>query len=152
LPDDVEVSPTQRDAENDMTTVQVRYIVHDVDAAIAFYEQQLGFQTVMHPAPTFAMLSRGDLRLVLSAPNPAAGGGQAMPDGTKQQPGGWNRFAIEVEDLATAVEKLRKAGVHFRNDIVTGVGGKQIIIDDPSGNPVELFQPILGEARLDNRL
>jgi catechol 2,3-dioxygenase-like lactoylglutathione lyase family enzyme len=134
-----------------MATVQVRYIVHDVDAAIAFYTQQLGLQTVMHPAPAFAMLARGDLRLVLSAPNPAAGGGQAMPDGTTQEPGGWNRFAIEVEDLATTVETLRTAGAHFRNEIVTGVGGKQIIVDDPSGNPVELFEPILNEARLSSK-
>ena len=134
-----------------MATVQVRYIVNDVDAAIAFYGQQLGFQTVMHPAPAFAMLSRGDLRLVLSAPNPAAGGGQAMPDGTKQEPGGWNRFAIEVDDLAATVERLRSAGAHFRNEIVTGVGGRQIIVDDPSGNPVELFQPLLKEARLDSK-
>jgi catechol 2,3-dioxygenase-like lactoylglutathione lyase family enzyme len=134
-----------------MATVQVRYIVHDVDAAIAFYVQQFGFQVVMHPAPAFAMLSRGDLRLVLSAPNPAAGGGQSMPDGTQQEPGGWNRFAIEVDDLAAVVEKLRKAGAHFRNEIVTGVGGAQRIVDDPSGNPVELFQPILSEARLDKR-
>jgi catechol 2,3-dioxygenase-like lactoylglutathione lyase family enzyme len=134
-----------------MSTVQVRYIVKNVDAAIAFYSQHLGFQTVMHPAPAFAMLSRGDLRLVLSAPNPAAGGGQAMSDGTPQEPGGWNRFSIEVDDLAATVETLRKAGVHFRNEIVTGVGGKQIIVDDPSGNPVELFQPILSEARLDKR-
>lgn len=132
-----------------MATVQVRYIVNDVDAAIAFYDQHLGFRTVMHPAPAFAMLSRGDLRLVLSAPNPAAGGGQAMPDGTRQTPGGWNRFAIEVDDLASTVERLRRAGVHFRNEIVTGVGGKQIIVDDPSGNPVELFQPIVSEARLE---
>src|SRR6266851_263251 len=93
----------------DTATVQVRYIVHDVDAASAFYVQQLGFQLVMHPAPVFAMLSRGDLRLVLSAPNPAAGGGQPMPDGQQQEPGGWNRFAIEVDDLAGVVEKLRKA-------------------------------------------
>jgi catechol 2,3-dioxygenase-like lactoylglutathione lyase family enzyme len=135
----------------DMATVQVRYIVEDVDAAIAFYGQQLGFQTVMHPAPAFAMLSRGDLRLVLSAPNPSAGGGQPMPDGTSQQPGGWNRFAIQVDDLAATVERLRKAGAHFRNEIVTGVGGKQIIVDDPSGNPIELFQPILDEARLSSR-
>jgi predicted enzyme related to lactoylglutathione lyase len=96
------------------------------------------------------MLSRGDLRLVLSAPNPSAGGGQAMPDGTKQEPGGWNRFAIEVDDLAATVERLRSAGAHFRNEIVTGVGGRQIIVDDPSGNPVELFQPLLKEARLDS--
>jgi catechol 2,3-dioxygenase-like lactoylglutathione lyase family enzyme len=93
-----------------MATVQVRYIVKDVDRAIAFYDQHLGFQTVMHPSPAFAMLSRGDLRLVLSAPNPAAGGGQAMPDGTKQEPGGWNRFAIEVDDLAATVERLRHVG------------------------------------------
>jgi catechol 2,3-dioxygenase-like lactoylglutathione lyase family enzyme len=134
-----------------MPSVQVRYIVRDVDAAIAFYSELLGFQVVMHPAPAFAMLSRGDLRLVLSAPNPAAGGGQAMPDGTKQEPGGWNRFAIEVDDLSAMVEMLRKAHVRFRNEIVTGVGGKQIIVDDPSGNPVELFEPILREARLDRQ-
>jgi len=131
-----------------MPTVQVRYIVRDVDAAIAFYCQHLGFREVMHPAPAFAMLARGDLRLVLSAPNPAAGGGQAMPDGRVQEPGGWNRFAVEVDDLAATVETLRQAGVGFRNDIVTGVGGKQILAEDPSGNPVELFQPIVPEARL----
>jgi catechol 2,3-dioxygenase-like lactoylglutathione lyase family enzyme len=131
-----------------MATVQVRYIVNDVDAAIAFYCGHLGFKEVMHPAPAFAMLTRGDLRLVLSAPNPSGGGGQPMPDGTQQKPGGWNRFAIEVEDLAAAVEELRKAGARFRNEIVTGVGGKQILVEDPSGNPVELFQPLLAEARL----
>jgi catechol 2,3-dioxygenase-like lactoylglutathione lyase family enzyme len=134
-----------------MTSVQVRYIVHDVDAAIAFYTQQLGFKLEMHPAPAFAMLSRGDLRLVLSAPNPMGGGGQPMPDGTKQAPGGWNRFSIEVNDLAATVEVLRQAGAHFRNNIVTGVGGKQIIVDDPSGNPIELFEPILPEAHLDGK-
>jgi catechol 2,3-dioxygenase-like lactoylglutathione lyase family enzyme len=131
--------------------VQVRYIVNDVDAAIAFYCRHLGFHEDMHPAPAFAMLSRGDLRLVLSAPNPNAGGGQAMPDGTRQAPGGWNRFAIEVADLEAMVRELRAAGVHFRNDVVTGVGGKQIIVDDPSGNPVELFQPLLPEAKLGGR-
>jgi len=134
-----------------MSTVQVRYIVNDVDAAIAFYHQHLGFETVMHPAPAFAMLSRGDLRLVLSAPSAAAGGGQTMPDGTRQAPGGWNRFAVEVDDLDAKVNQLRKADVHFRNDIVTGVGGKQIIVEDPSGNPVELFQPTRNEARMDAR-
>jgi catechol 2,3-dioxygenase-like lactoylglutathione lyase family enzyme len=127
--------------------VQVRYIVTDVDAAIAFYCERLSFHLDMHPAPAFAMLSRGDLRLVLSAPNPA-GGGQPMPDGTSQKSGGWNRFAIEVSDLAAMVESLRRAGAHFRNEIVTGVGGKQIIVDDPSGNPVELFEPTIPEARL----
>ncbi|HWG88312.1 MAG TPA: VOC family protein [Candidatus Acidoferrales bacterium] len=131
-----------------MPSVQVRYIVNDVDAAIAFYCGHLGFKEVMHPAPAFAMLTRGELRLVLSAPNPSAGGGRPMPDGTQQEPGGWNRFAIEVQDLAALVDKLRKAGVRFRNEIVTGVGGKQILAEDPSGNPVELFEPILREARL----
>jgi catechol 2,3-dioxygenase-like lactoylglutathione lyase family enzyme len=131
-----------------MTAVQVRYIVHDVDAAIVFYTHQLGFTLQMHPAPPFAMLTRGDLRLVLSAPNPSGGGGQPMPDGTQQEPGGWNRFAIEVSDLVSTVERLRAAGAHFRNEIVTGVGGKQIIVEDPSGNPIELFEPILPEARI----
>src|SRR5262245_1641158 len=125
-----------------MATVQVRYIVSDVDAAIAFYCKCLGFEEVMHPAPAFAMLSRGDLRLVLSAPNPSAGGGQPMPDGRQQEPGGWNRFAIEVDDLEAMVAALRKTGARFRNDIVVGVGGKQILVEDPSGNPVELFQPM----------
>lgn len=131
-----------------MATVSVRYIVSDVDAAIAFYCENLGFTEVMHPAPAFAMLSRGDLRLTLSAPGGPGGGGQAMPDGTVPQPGGWNRFSVEVTDLAGTVGKLRRNGVRFRNDIVTGVGGKQIIAEDPSGNPVELFEPTLPEARL----
>ncbi len=131
-----------------MATVSVRYIVNDVAAAIAFYSQNLGFTEVMHPAPSFAMLSRGELRLVLSAPGGGPGGGQAMPDGTVPQPGGWNRFAIEVTDLAGLVARLRGNGVRFRNDIVTGTGGKQIIAEDPSGNPVELFEPLLPEAKL----
>lgn len=132
-----------------MAIVQVRYIVHDVDKAIEFYTKHLGFKLIMHPALSFAMLSLNDLRLVLSAPNPSTGGGQAMPDGTRQTPGGWNRFAIEVKDISNKVDDLRKAGVHFRNDIVTGTGGKQIIVEDPSGNPVELFEPLLPEAQLD---
>jgi len=132
-----------------MAPVQVRYIVNNVDAAIAFYCQHLGFKEVMHPAPVFAMLTRGDLRLVLSAPNLLAGGGQPMPDGKQQEPGGWNRFTIEVSDLAGTVESLRKAGVRFRNELVTGVGGKQILVEDPSGNPVELFEPLISEARLE---
>lgn len=130
-----------------MATVSVRYIVDDVDQAIQFYTQQLGFLEVMHPAPTFAMLSRGDLRLNLSAPS-ERGGGQMMSDGTRPTPGGWNRFAIEVPDLDAQVETLRAAGVRFRNQIVTGVGGKQVLIDDPAGNPIELFEPTLPEARL----
>lgn len=131
-----------------MASVSVRYIVNDVDAAIAFYCGQLGFGEVMHPAPAFAMLERGELRLVLSAPNPSGGGGQPMSDGTQQVPGGWNRFALEVDDLEEAVQRLRAAGARFRNDIVTGVGGKQILVEDPSGNPIELFQPTRPEARL----
>jgi len=132
-----------------MATVSVRYIVSDVDAAIAFYCGELGFEEVMHPAPAFAMLSHGDLRLVLSAPGGGPGGGAAMPDGTVPEPGGWNRFSLEVPDIEATVERLRTAGVRFRNDIVTGVGGKQILVEDPSGNPVELFEPIRDEARLD---
>ena len=134
-----------------MATVQVRYIVNDVDAALAFYCQHLGFKEEMHPSPMFAMLSRGDLRLVLSkpgGPGTPGGGSQPMPDGRRPEPGGWNRFAIEVSDLESLVATLRGAGAKFRNAIVTGVGGKQILVDDPSGNPVELFQLTLDEARL----
>ena len=134
-----------------MATVSVRYIVRSVDAAIAFYCGHLGFREVIHPAPAFAMLEREDLRLVLSQPNPQGGGGQPMPDGTPQEPGGWNRFSIEVQDLAATVAALRKAGARFRNNIVTGVGGKQVIVEDPSGNPVELFEPTIEEARLGSK-
>jgi catechol 2,3-dioxygenase-like lactoylglutathione lyase family enzyme len=121
--------------------VGVRYIVDDVDAAIAFYTEQLGFEVVMHPAPPFAMLARGELRLMLSAPGGGPGGGAAMPDGSLPRPGGWNRFQIEVSDLDGQVQALREAGVTFRNQIVEGVGGRQILIEDPSGNCVELFEP-----------
>lgn len=132
-----------------MATVSIRYIVHDVDAAIDFYCSSLGFEEIMHPAPTFAMLSKGGLRLVLSAPGSIPGGGQAMADGTVPTPGGWNRFSLEVDDLDAQVAALGAAGASFRNDIVDGVGGRQIIVDDPSGNPVELFEPTRDEARLD---
>jgi catechol 2,3-dioxygenase-like lactoylglutathione lyase family enzyme len=131
-----------------MPSVSVRYIVNDVEAAIAFYCGLLGFREDMHPYPSFAMLSRGDLRLVLSRPGGGPGGGQTMPDGRVPQPGGWNRFSLEVSDLAAKVDELRAAGVSFRNDVVVGVGGKQILIDDPSGNPVELFEPLIPEAKL----
>jgi catechol 2,3-dioxygenase-like lactoylglutathione lyase family enzyme len=131
-----------------MATVRVRHIVDDVDTAINFYREHLAFTLVMHPAPPFAMLDRGDLRLLLSAPSGQGGGGQSMPDGTRPAPGGWNRFALEVSDLAAIVRTLRDAGVQFRNDIVTGMGGNQVLIEDPSGNPVELFEPTIPEARL----
>jgi catechol 2,3-dioxygenase-like lactoylglutathione lyase family enzyme len=121
--------------------VSVRYIVDDVDAAIGFYRDHLGFAVEMHPAPTFAMLSRGDLRLLLSAPSGQGGGGQAMPDGRRPEPGGWNRIQLEVSDLSGEIERLRAAGVRFRNDVVTGMGGDQVLVDDPSGNAVELFEP-----------
>ena len=123
-----------------MGKVNVRYIVSDVDAAIPFYTEMLGFKLEMHPAPGFASLSRGELQLLLNRPS-AGGAGQAMPDGQLPAPGGWNRIQIEVEDLEATVEKLKSAGGRFRNEIVTGNGGKQILIEDPSGNPVELFQP-----------
>lgn len=131
-----------------MAKVSVRYIVDDIDAAIDFYCGELGFHEDMHPAPSFAMLSRDDLRLVLSAPGGGPGGGQAMPDGTIPQPGGWNRFQLQVDDLEATVNRLREHGARFRNDIVTGVGGKQILLEDPAGNPIELFQPIIPEAEL----
>jgi len=131
-----------------MATVGVRYIVNDVDAAIDFYCERLGFHEDMHPAPSFAMLSRGDLRLVLSAPGGGPGGGQATLDGTEPRPGGWNRFQLEVGDLAATVEELRNDGARFRSDIIEGVGGKQILLEDPSGNPIELFEPTRPEASL----
>jgi len=134
-----------------MSTVSVRYIVNDVDAAIAFYVDHLAFAELIHPDPAFAMLTRGDLRLVLVSPVPAGhrgGGSRPMPDGTRQQPGGWNRFMIEVADLAGTVDRLNAAGAHFRNEIVTGIGTRQILLEDPSGNVVELFEPVRPEARL----
>lgn len=123
-----------------MAAISVRYIVDDVEAAIAFYTRNLGFGVETHPAPGFASLSRGDLRLLLNAPG-AGGAGQAMPDGRKPEPGGWNRIQLEVHDLASEVESMRNAGARFRNDIVSGNGGKQILLEDPAGNPIELFEP-----------
>jgi catechol 2,3-dioxygenase-like lactoylglutathione lyase family enzyme len=119
--------------------VSIRYIVDDVEAAIPFYTQHLGFELEQHPATGFAILSRDDLRLLLNQPG-AGGAGQAMPDGRRPAPGGWNRFQLEVEDLTSKVETLRRAGARFRNDIVAGQGGKQILLDDPAGNPIELFE------------
>ena len=124
-----------------MATVSVRYIVDDVDAAIAFYDRDLGFHVELHPGPGFAMLSRGDLRLLLSTPTGPGGAAQPMPDGRKPEPGGWNRIQLQVDDLVREVERLREAGAHFRNEIVAGFGGKQILLDDPAGNPIEMFEP-----------
>jgi catechol 2,3-dioxygenase-like lactoylglutathione lyase family enzyme len=124
-----------------MATVSVRYIVNDVETAIAFYTEHLGFSVEFHPAPGFATLARGNLRLLLNSPTGPGGAAQPMPDGRRPEPGGWNRIQLEVSDLTQEVEILRQAGVHFRNDIVTGRGGKQILLDDPSGNPIELFEP-----------
>jgi catechol 2,3-dioxygenase-like lactoylglutathione lyase family enzyme len=123
-----------------MAMVSVRYIVDDVEEAISFYTRHLGFGVELHPAPGFASLSRGDLRLLLNAPG-AGGAGQAAPDGRKPEPGGWNRIQLETRDLAREVESMRGAGARFRNDTVSGNGGKQILLEDPSGNCVALFDP-----------
>src|SRR5262245_15812026 len=117
----------------------VRYLVNDVDTAIAFYTTRLGFKLERRMGPPFAMVSRGDLTLWLAGPQSSAA--KPMPDGRRPEPGGWNRLVIEVADLATLVEELRGAGARFRNEILSGVGGKQILVEDPAGNPIELFQP-----------
>ena len=123
-----------------MGKITVRYIVADVDAAIPFYTELLGFQVDLHPTPGFASLSRGALQLLLNRPG-AGGAGQVMPDGRMPAPGGWNRIQIEVDDLPATVARLKDEGCRFRNEIVVGQGGKQVLVDDPSGNPVELFEP-----------
>jgi catechol 2,3-dioxygenase-like lactoylglutathione lyase family enzyme len=125
-----------------MSTVNVRYMVDDVDKAVDFYTTHLGFTLLSSAAPAFADVSRGDLRLLLSGPSSSAG--RPMPDGRRPEPGGWNRIEFVVDDIAAEVDRLRDAGLHFRNEIVTGPGGQQIVFDDPSGNPIELFQPALG--------
>lgn len=124
-----------------MSHASVRYIVDDVDAAVDFYGEHLAFDLESRPAPGFAMLSRGALRLLLTAPTGPGGAAQPMPDGRRPEPGGWNRIQIEVDDLGARVDHLREVGAHFRGDIVHGRGGDQILLEDPSGNPVELFQP-----------
>jgi catechol 2,3-dioxygenase-like lactoylglutathione lyase family enzyme len=122
-----------------VSTVNVRYMVEDVDASIAFYTTHFGFTLLSSASPAFADVVRGDLRLLLSGPRSSAG--RPMPDGRTPGPGGWNRIHFVVENLEAEVERLRAAGVQFRSGIVTGPGGSQIVLDDPSGNPVELFQP-----------
>ncbi len=126
-----------------MDTVNVRYIVTDVEAAIEFYRDALGFTLDMHPAPGFAGLSKGALRLLINAPG-AGGAGTSMPDGNVPAPGGWNRFQFVVEDLDATVADLRGRGCAFRSEIIQGNGGRQILVNDPSGNPVELFEPKRG--------
>src|SRR5262245_30908839 len=121
------------------TTVNVRYMIDDVAAAIDFYTRHFGFTLETNAAPAFAAVIRGQLRLMLSGPT--SSGARAMPDGRKPEPGGWNRIQFVVDDLAAEVERLRAAGLTFRNEIIKGPGGAQIVLDDPSGNPIELFQP-----------
>ena len=123
----------------DDETVSVRYMVDDVDESIAFYTGFLGFEVLTSAAPAFADVTRGQLRLLLAGPTSSAA--RPMPDGTKPAPGGWNRLHFIVADVAAEVERLRAAGVHFRSDVVSGPGGQQIVLDDPSGNPIELFTP-----------
>jgi catechol 2,3-dioxygenase-like lactoylglutathione lyase family enzyme len=120
-------------------TVNVRYMVDDVDESIAFYTKLLGFEVLTSAAPAFADVKRGSLRLLLSGPKSSAG--RPMPDGTKPGPGGWNRIHFLVDDVAAEVARLRESGATFRNDVIEGPGGKQILLEDPSGNVVELFQP-----------
>lgn len=122
-----------------MAKASIRYIVQNTDKSIEFYTNLLGFKVKMHPAPGFAWLENDNLNLFLSVPG-AGGGGHEMPDGTKPKPGGWNRFQIQVDDLDAAVDKLKKQNANFKNEIITGVGGKQILLEDPDGNLIELFE------------
>lgn len=123
-----------------MNTVRVRYIVNNIDPAVAFYTKYLEFKEKPGATPNFAMLSRGNLELVLSTPFGPGGAAKPMTDGRKAEAGGWNRIIINVDDLPAEVARLRKANLHFRNEIVSGPGGSEILLDDPSGNPIELFQ------------
>jgi catechol 2,3-dioxygenase-like lactoylglutathione lyase family enzyme len=120
-------------------TVSVRYMVDDVDAAIDFYTRHFGFQLGHNAAPAFAEVLRGKLRLLLAGPTSSAG--RPMPDGRRPEPGGWNRIHFVVDDIDAEVERLRAAGVSFRNEVISGPGGRQTVLDDPAGNPIELFQP-----------
>jgi predicted enzyme related to lactoylglutathione lyase len=131
---------SQSGKEANVNTVRVRYMVNDIDPAVAFYTKYLGFRAGQGSTPNFAMLSRGNLQLVLSTPFGPGGAAKPMSDGRKAEPGGWNRIIINVDDLPAEVAKLKKAQLHFRSDIVSGPGGSEILLDDPSGNPIELFQ------------
>lgn len=130
-----------------LNSLMVRYIVNDVDAAITFYSRHLAFSVAAQSGPYFAILERDGLQLVLSPPQGPGGGSQPMPDGRRPEPGGWNRIIVQTENLKGDVDVLRKAGVRFRNDIVIGPGGQQILIEDPSGNLVELFEPAPASAK-----
>jgi predicted enzyme related to lactoylglutathione lyase len=134
-------SPQSKEQTDMTTTVRVRYMVNELDPAVEFYTKYLGFQVKQEARPNFAMLSKGNLELVLSTPFGPGGAAKPMSDGRKAEPGGWNRIIINVGDLPAEVARLCKAQLHFRNDIVSGPGGSEILLDDPSGNPVELFQP-----------
>jgi catechol 2,3-dioxygenase-like lactoylglutathione lyase family enzyme len=124
-----------------MTNISVRYIVDDVDAAVDFYTSLLQFEVAMRPGPGFAMLRRGELRLLLNSPGGGGGAGQTLADGSRPEPGGWNRFQLEVDDLDEVVAGVRKAGAELRGDVITGRGGRQALVPDPAGNLVELFEP-----------
>ena len=139
MPDSYGVGNTTFGRTYILATVNVRYIVDDVEAAVAFYTRHFGFSLLSSVLPAFADVVRGDLRLLLSGPTSSAG--RPMPDGRRPAPGGWNRIHLIVNDIAAEVERLRAAGVTFRSDIITGPGGSQIVLDDPSGNAIELFQP-----------
>lgn len=123
-----------------MNKISVRYIVDDVDAAVDFYTSVFQFEVVMRPAPGFAMLNRGELRLLLNSPG-AGGAGQTLADGSRPEPGGWNRFQLQVDNLDAAVEDMRKVGADLRIDVIDGRGGRQALVPDPAGNLVEVFQP-----------
>jgi len=123
---------------------RIRYMVNDIDAATAFYTTHFGFKVKQAAPPNFAMLSRGNLELVLSTPFGPGGAAKPMLDGSKAEPGGWNRIILNVDDLSAEVERLRKAQLSFRSDVLTGPGGSEVVLDDPSGNPIEIFQPARG--------
>lgn len=136
----LEAGHSQAGKESNMNTARVRYMVKDIDSSVSFYTQHLGFHIERNTTPNFAMLSRGNLQLVLSTPFGPGGAAKPMSDGRKAEPGGWNRIIVTVDNLTEEVAKLKKAQLHFRNDIVSGPGGSEILLDDPSGNPIELFQ------------
>lgn len=137
----ISMAKAQSGKESDMSTVRVRYMINDLDSAVSFYTKYLGFNVKQEAKPNFAMLTRGNLELVLSTNFGPGGAAKPMLDGRKAEPGGWNRIILNVDDLEAEVARLRKANIHFRNNIAKGPGGSEILLDDPSGNPIELFQP-----------